>query len=214
VASVTNLYAIPGICTMPIYEFPAMRCIRWASGYSLLRPVAPCSLRIDVQKLGNSLASHPDTNDIHLNERGNIARVSGLHSFPQRVREVLSMQRGENPLIPTSGVRLFEYFEAYRGSPWLNLLFKLEIVRQASIPLTNTQPTPLQCVTRVRNVELIAETPVKNRLPVRVDFEVQGLGPWQHEVSVYMPTPEQMVESAKRLAQHRHVLGNSLAQNP
>jgi hypothetical protein len=175
-----------------------------ADGYSLLCPVAPSFPRIDVQKLGSDLALHPDTDDLYVDQKGGIARVAGLDYFPQRVREMLSMQRGESSFSPTFGMRFFEYLETYRGSPWLDLLFKLDVVRQASIPfndrLTDRQYTPLQCVTRVRNVELLADTPAKNRLPVRVDFEVQGVGPWQHELSIYMPTAAQMAERAKMLA--------------
>jgi hypothetical protein len=173
-----------------------------ADGYSLLCSVAPGFPRTDVQKLGSALATHADTNDLYFDDKGNIARVSGLDYFPQRVRELLSMQRGESPFSPTFGMRFFEYFEDYRGSPWLNLLFKLDVVRQASIPFgdrLDRQRTPLRCVTRVRNVELLAEVPAQNRLPVRVDFEVQGLGPWQRELSIYMPTAEQMAERAKML---------------
>jgi hypothetical protein len=120
------------------------------------------------------------------------------------VREVLSMQRGESPFSPTFGMRFFEYFDAYRGSPWLDLLFKLDVVRQASIPFKDHQMdrqyTQLQCVTRVRYVELLTDTPTKNRLPVRLDFEVQGMGPWQSELSIYMPTAEQMADRTKMLA--------------
>jgi hypothetical protein len=60
--------------------------------------------------------------------------------------------------------------------------------------------TPLQCVTRVRKVELLAGMPTKNRLPVRVDFDVQGIGPWTRDLSIYMPTAEQMADRAKMLA--------------
>jgi len=35
---------------------------------------------------------------------------------------------------------------------------------------------------------------------VRVDLEVQGLGRWQHDLSIYMPTKEQMIERARLLA--------------
>ena len=175
-----------------------------ADGYSMRCPVAPGFPRIDVQKIGSSLALNPDTNDLYLDEKGSPARVSGLDYFPQRVSEVLSMQRGESPFSPTFGMRFFEYFEAYRGSPWLDLLFKLDVVRQASIPFKDRgldrQYTPLQCVTRVRDVALLADTPAKNRLPFRVDFEVQGIGPWQREISIYMPTAEQVAERAQMLA--------------
>jgi hypothetical protein len=182
----------------------APRLTKQADGYRLLCPVAQGTQRVDAQKIGSGLAVHPKTEDLYLDESNDIARVSGVDYLPQRVREVLSMQRGESPFYRTFGMRFFEYFEAYRGSPWLDLLFKLDVVRQASIPfkdeLTGRMHTPLQCVTRVRNVDLLADMPTKNRLPVRVDFDVQGVGPWTHELSIYVPTAEQMAERAKMLA--------------
>jgi len=186
----------------PLIAAPSLT--KQADGYSLLCPVAPSFPRINVQNLGSSMALHPDTNDLYLDERGSIARVSGLDYFPQRVREVLSMQRGESPFFPDAGMRFFEYFETYRSSPWLDLLFKLDVIRQAAIPFTNPQKqlqhTSLQSVTRVNNVELLADTPLNNRLPVRLDLEVQGIGPWQGEVSIYMPTAEEMAKRAKMVA--------------
>lgn len=175
-----------------------------ADGYILHCPVAPGALRVDAQRIGSSVATHPETNDLYLDEKGGIARVAGVDYLPQRVQEVLSMQRGESPFSPTFGMRFFEYFEAYRGSPWLDLLFKLDVVRQAAIPfkdgLTGQIHTPLQCVTRVRTVDLLAEGPTQNRLPIRVAFEVQGIGPWTRELSIYVPTAEQMAERAEMLA--------------
>jgi hypothetical protein len=175
-----------------------------ADGYSLLCPVAPGAPRVDAQKIGSASAAHPETNDMYVDERGHIARVAGVDYLPQLVREVLSMQRGESPFWPTFGMRFFEYFEAYRGTPWLGLLFKLDVIRQASIPFkerpTDRMNTPLRCVTRVRNVDLLADMPTKNRLPVRVDFDVQGVGPWTRELSVYVPTAEQMAERTKMRA--------------
>ena len=175
-----------------------------ADGYTLVCSIAPGAPRVDAQKIGSGLAAHPETNDLYIDERGGIARVAGIDYLPQRMREVLSMQRGESPFSPTFGMRFFEYFEAYRGTPWLDLLFKLDVVRQASIPFKNgisgRMHTPLQCVTRVRNVELLANLPTKNRLPVRVDLDVQGIGPWTRELSIYVPTAEQMAGRAKMLA--------------
>ena len=175
-----------------------------ADGYTSVCSIAPGAPRVDAQKIGSGLAAHPETNDLYIDERGGIARVAGIDYLPQRMREVLSMQRGESPFSPTFGMRFFEYFEAYRGTPWLDLLFKLDVVRQASIPFKNgisgRMHTPLQCVTRVRNVELLANLPTKNRLPVRVDLDVQGIGPWTRELSIYVPTAEQMAGRAKMLA--------------
>jgi hypothetical protein len=113
------------------------------------------------------------------------------------------MQVGESVFDPSFGMRFFEYLSAYSGSPWLELLFKLDVVRQASIPLfsksQNQRYTPLRCVTRVHNLELLASTPTDNKIPILVDFEVQGLGRWKHEMSIFMPTAEQMDERKKIL---------------
>ena len=174
-------------------------------GSLLSCPVAPSTPRVDVKALGSDMAMHPDTNDIYLDSKGNIARVSGLDYLPQKVRSLLSMQRGENVFAPKAGVRFFEYLEAFKGSPWLPLLMKLDVIRLAAIPygssFRNSEDTPLRCVTRVRGLELLSQMPVDHRIPIRVDFEVQGLGRWQHDLSVYMPTREQMDERARLLAE-------------
>ena len=114
------------------------------------------------------------------------------------------MNQGESAFSPTFGMRFFEYFEVFRGSPWLDFLLKLDVVSQASIPfrdsLLGQQYTPLQCVTRVRDVELLADSPTDNRLPVRIALDVQGVGEWLQEMSIFMPTAEQMAARAKLLA--------------
>jgi hypothetical protein len=116
-----------------------------------------------------------------------------------RIARRFTLQRGESPFDPGFGIRFFEYFETHRDSPWLGLLMKLDVIRQAAIPYKDVlkrQYTPLQCVTRVNNVELLSEAPRNNRLPIRVDFIVQGIGVWQRDLSVYMPTKEQMADQA------------------
>jgi len=174
-------------------------------GYSLLCPVAPSFPRVDVQDLGSSLSLHPETGDLYLDGKGNLARVSGLEYLPKKVQSLLSVQRGESVFNPTFGIRFFEYFEAFKGSPWLALLLKLDVVRQAAIPYTDTllnrQYTPLRFVTRVYSLGLLSQTPNDNRLLVRVDLEVQGLGRWQRDLSVCLPTKEQMDKHAQQLAE-------------
>lgn len=172
-------------------------------GAILLCEVAPSAARIDAQRLGSAMAMHPETGDTYLDDKGSIARVSGLDYLPQMVRSILSMQRGESVFYPSLGMRFFEYFEAFRGSPWLDLLLKLDVVRQASVPhqdtLTGERQTPLRCVKRVRRFELLATDPQGNEIPVCVEFEVQGVGAWRNEFSVYMPTADQMSERAKMI---------------
>lgn len=172
---------------------------RQSYGYSLLCPIAPASPRIDAQTLGTDWALHSESGDLFLEGNRCIAQVSGLEALPQKVQTSLSMQRGESPFHPTFGTRFFEYFEAYRGSPLLELLLKLDVIRQAAIPYTDVlhgQYTPLQCVTRVNSIELLSETSKNNWLPMRVDFNVQGIGRWKRDLSVYMPTKEQMDKQA------------------
>lgn len=159
-------------------------------------PVAPPVPRIDAQKLGSDFALHPDTNDLYL-DKGSIALVSGVDYLPQKIRASLSMQRGENVFAETAGVRFFEYFEAFSGTLWLPQMLMLDVIRQATIPTGGPNdsappPTPLRCVTRVHSVELLSETPENNRLPLRVDLDVQGVGRWTHELPIYMPTRVQM----------------------
>jgi len=61
------------------------------------------------------MAISPKTGDLYL-DKGNIARVSGVESLPQVIRQCLSLNRVESPFHPTFGARLSDYFENYRGS--------------------------------------------------------------------------------------------------
>jgi hypothetical protein len=175
------------------------------NGQKLLCPVEPACARIDAQKLGSSFALDPETNDMYVDDESrSLARVSGVAALPQYVRSALSMQRGENVFAPKDGVRFFEYFEDYSGSPLLNQFITLDVIRQASIQVRDAGAgprTPLQCVTRVRNFEFLSLTPENNRLPVRADFEVQGVGGWQHDFSIYMPTKDEMAARARLIAE-------------
>ncbi|WFU05852.1 hypothetical protein QA648_22080 (plasmid) [Rhizobium sp. CB3171] len=174
---------------------------RHTGSLGLVCPIAAGAQRIDAQELGTLLAIHPDTNDIYVDAKGHLARVGGLEALPQILQSVLSMQRGENVFRPKSGMPFFEYFEEFSGSVWLPELMKIDVIRQASIPKVDkalkTEFTPLRCVARVRGLEVLAETPINHRLPVSLDLNIQGVGRWQTQLSVYMPTKEQMLERAK-----------------
>jgi hypothetical protein len=151
------------------------------------------------------MALHPVTRDLYVDEKGDIARLSGLDYFPQHVESALSMQRGESPFYPHAGIRFFEYCEEYRESSWLSLLMMLDVVREVAIPLSDDvlkkQHTQLRCIKRVHGFELLSEVPENHRLPVRVDFDVVGVGRWQRDLSIYMPTREQMDRQAKLRAE-------------
>ncbi len=169
---------------------------RRTEGYSLLCPVLPSFPRTDAHRLGGDLAVHPETGDLYLNEEGDIAHSAGAERLLQMVQSVLSLQRGESPFSPRSGMRFFEFFETFGGSLWLEKLLMLDVVRQAAIPCVDSTMRqsylPLQCVTRVYGVELLADVPIDHRLPVRLDLDVKGVGRWRQQMLVYMPTKDQM----------------------
>jgi hypothetical protein len=171
-------------------------------GYLVRCPVAPSFPRIEAQRLGSDFAISPKTKDLYLDAKGQIARVSGVDALSQKVLSCLSLQRGESPFHGDYGVRFAQYFEAFRGSPWLGQLLKLEAIRQAAIPyhdaLQNRDYTPLQCVERVWAIEALADAPEGQWLPIRVDFEVRGLGRWQHELSICVPSVESLAKIRER----------------
>jgi hypothetical protein len=122
-----------------------------------------------------------------LTREGNLAVVAGLDALPQKVKTCLSHQKGESPFHLEFGTRFAEYYSEFRASLWLARLLKLEVIRQASIPycdpVINRQITPLRCVERVYGIEALATEPSNQWLPIRVDFEVKGVGRWRKDVS-------------------------------
>jgi hypothetical protein len=127
-------------------------------------------------------------------ESGGIAEVTGVDALPQTIKTCLSSQKGESPFHKDFGTRFAEYFRLLAGSPWFEQILKLEVIRQAAIPyidpLDNRQYTPFQCVKRVYGIELLADAPSGNWLPIRLDLEVRGLGRWQRELSICVPKEE------------------------
>jgi len=103
----------------------------------------------------------------------------------------LSHQKGESPFHRDFGTRFAEYYSLLSGSPWFGRFLKLEVIRQAAIPyidtIMNRQDTPLQCVERVYGIEILANAPTNNWLPIRVDLDVKAVGRWQHDLSVCIP---------------------------
>ncbi len=159
-------------------------------GYMVRCPVFPSADRIRAADLPKSWALS-NSHDLVV-QGGDWAMVSGLDALPQQVKTCLSHQRGESPLHRDFGTRFAEYYNLLAGSPWFDRYLKLEVIRQAAIPyadLTNNrQYTPLLCVERVFGVEILVSAPTNNWLPIRVDLDVKGVGRWQRNLSVYIPS--------------------------
>lgn len=122
-------------------------------------------------------------------ENRNIATVSGVAALPQKLLTCLSMRRGESPFHADFGSRLAEIWTNYLGSPWLEELLKLDVIRLASIPyadpILGQAYTPLHCVDRVARVAVIGELKDR-RLPVRLNLQIAGLGPWCRDLAVHV----------------------------
>ena len=164
--------------------------------WKLRVPLEPRAVRTSVHKLGSSLAQD-ETGDILIRD-GDLAMVSGLAAFPQDLTNLLSLAKGEAVFHQNAGSRISEFFRDFTGSPWLNSLIKMEIIRLASIPVTdhvlNRRYTPLRCADRVRRVDICASKPVKQRLPIRVALDLCGEGAWEGDIRLFVHTPYQLAK--------------------
>jgi hypothetical protein len=151
--------------------------------YIIRCPVLPSANRIQAADLPKTWALS-DNHDL-TTQGGNWASVSGFDALPQQVKTCLSHQKGESPLYRDFGTRFADYYRLFSGSPWFERLLKLEVIRQAAIPHVDTinkrLHTPLKCVERVFSIEVLANAPTKNWLPIRVDLDIKGVGRWKHE---------------------------------
>jgi hypothetical protein len=58
--------------------------------------------------------------------------------------------------------------------------------------------TPLRCVERVWGIEVLAEATTNGWLQVRVDFDVCGVGRWQSNLSICVPSATTLEEIQNR----------------
>ncbi len=158
-------------------------------GYILRCPISPRAQRISAARLPMDVALG-DNHDFVAKD-GQLATVSGVEALPQKLKTVLSLERGESPFHPHFGARLSEYYANFGDSPWFAKILKLELTRHAAIPyydpILKRAYTPLQCIQRVVRVEVLADAPSKNLFPIRVTLEVKGInGQWSRDLSIYI----------------------------
>jgi hypothetical protein len=104
--------------------------------------------------------------------------------------ELSGGEQGDSVFHPDFGTRIGEYYEVLGASPWFGQLLKLEAIRLAAIPYTdsldNQQSTPFQCVQRVHAVDVRGAL-TSGRLPIWVVFEVNGVGRWSDDLDIFLP---------------------------
>lgn len=149
--------------------------------------VAPPAGRISAHRLPSTIAASPVDGDVFV-ERGSIARISGLASLPQMLRSTMSLVRGEAVFDLDEGAIFSDYYVAFRDSRWLRRLFMLEVIRLSSIARqpysSKSDTTPLLCVDRVRELEVLDRSPQNRRMRIGLELDVSGVGRWSGEVSV------------------------------
>ncbi len=132
--------------------------------------------------------------------------IEGMDALAQNFEQTLGMARGEWFADLELGSHLADLYWRYHGSPWFEPLAMNEIVRLASIPkrnrLTRADATPFLCVNRVNRVCVPSFELEEQKLQIEVDFEVEGLGDWSGVLSVFISTPEQLMEARARAAQY------------
>ncbi|NDL64249.1 hypothetical protein [Acerihabitans arboris] len=165
--------------------------------YFITCPIKNDFPRIPAQDLGTDIALN-NSHDIFITN-GDLTTVSGLDALPQKLKINLSLMRGESVFHPNYGSRLKLFFDNYRDTAWLNRLFKLDVIRMASIPYNDDNinfeiSTPLKCVTRVNNVFIHDEERKDNWLPIDFDLDIKGIGNWKNKLSIHvMLDPNSMI---------------------
>ncbi|MBB4039878.1 hypothetical protein GGR34_001525 [Microvirga flocculans] len=124
--------------------------------------------------------------------------ISGMDAYIQNFERALGMARGTWFARIRDGSDLSDLYWRYKDSPWFKRLAMMEMIRLSSIPsikkCAHGPSTPFACVNRVNRVEVPTFELEGQRLNLRVEFDIEGLGPWSGELSVFISTPEQLAK--------------------
>jgi hypothetical protein len=125
--------------------------------------------------------------------------ISGMDVYIQNFERTLGMAHGTWFARIKDGSDLSDLYWRYKDSPWFKRLAMMEMIRLSSIPsIRNGErgpTTPFACVNRVNRVEVPTFELEGQRLNVSVEFDIEGLGLWSGELSVFVSTPEQLAEA-------------------
>lgn len=142
--------------------------------------------RISVDKIGLDIALD-DTGDLGV-FNGDFKMIGGLERLPQLLFIYLSTIKGEIQTHPKLGVRLGEYYHLYKDTIWLDKIFKLEIIKAASIAIDDEgMTTPLKCIQKVFDVKVLSDVNEKSRVSIFVSLDVKGNGLWEKQLQIFIP---------------------------
>lgn len=94
------------------------------------------------------------------------------------------------------GSDISDLYWRYQGSPWFSGLVAMEMIRLSSIPSKarhgSNALTPMAGVNRINSVDVLSFELVDHRLAISVDLELEGIGNWKGNLSVFISTVEEL----------------------
>ncbi|MFN3362774.1 MAG: hypothetical protein ACK40W_02330 [Allorhizobium sp.] len=144
--------------------------------------------------------------DISSMSREDGRMLHGMEAYVQVFEDVLGMALGTWFADPGLGSDLSDLYWRYNGSPWFERLAMMEMIRLSSIPRPQKgkdgPSTPFLAVNRVDRVEVQTFDLTGRKLAIAVRLELEGLGSWEHVLSVFVSTPEQLARSRENARFH------------
>ena len=128
--------------------------------------------------------------------------IEGLDAYVQLFEFALGMAHGTWFARLKSGSDISDLYWRYKDSSWFGRLAMTEMIRLSSIPSPHADGTglltPFAMVNRVDRVEVPTFDLENQHLSIIVAFDLEGIGRWEHTLSVFISTPEQLVEGRKK----------------
>ena len=101
---------------------------------------------------------------------------------------------------------LSDLYWRYKGSPWFERLAMIEMIRLSSIPRVqnglDAPSTPFLAVNRIDSVKVPSFDLTGQQLGIEVRFDLEGMGLWEHVLSVFVSTPEQLARDREKARLH------------
>lgn len=145
--------------------------------------------------------------------RETMQMIRGLDAYTQIFENMLGLAQGTWFADLSSGSDLSDLYWRYHGSPWFERLAMMEMIRLASIP--QDEPlTPFQAVNRVNRVEVPTFELKDQKLEISVEFDLQGIDRWEHTLSVFVSTPEQLAEGRANARYHNARINGGSRKSP
>ncbi|WP_454655085.1 hypothetical protein [Bosea beijingensis] len=128
--------------------------------------------------------------------------LTGFDAFTQHIESLLGTAIGDSIFHPRSGSRISQFYHDYAGSPWLERLIKMDVIRLASIIVDNklypSDVPPLRCINTVNEIKVLDLELTDQTLPLKVQLDLKGYGPWEQVIRLFIYTTEQLEAARAR----------------